>query len=35
MNMDAREEGLPPYIIFSDKTLIDLCIKTPSTKDKS
>ena len=28
----AREEGLPPYIIFSDKTLIDMCIKTPTDK---
>ena len=25
----AREEGMPPYIIFSDKTLIDMCIKLP------
>lgn len=25
----AREEGMPPYIIFSDKTLIDMCAKTP------
>ena len=25
----AREEGLPPYIIFSDKTLIDMSIKVP------
>lgn len=25
----AREEGLPPYIIFSDKTLIDMCLKIP------
>ena len=28
----AREEGLPPYIIFSDKTLIDMCVKTPKDK---
>ena len=21
----AREEGMPPYIVFSDKTLIDMC----------
>lgn len=28
----AREEKLPPYIIFSDKTLIDMCVKTPRTK---
>ena len=28
----AREEGMPPYIVFSDKTLIDMCSKTPVTK---
>lgn len=28
----AREEGLPPYIIFSDKTLIDMSIKVPTDK---
>ena len=25
----AREEGMPPYIVFSDKTLIDMCEKLP------
>ncbi|MBP3871590.1 MAG: DNA helicase RecQ [Faecalicoccus sp.] len=30
----ARKEGLPPYIIFNDKTLIDMCIKTPTTKSQ-
>lgn len=25
----AREEGIPPYIIFSDKTLVDMSIKAP------
>ena len=25
----AREEGIPPYIIFSDKTLIDMSAKVP------
>ncbi|WP_270190027.1 HRDC domain-containing protein [Holdemania filiformis] len=25
----AREEGLPPYIIFNDKTLIEMCVKLP------
>lgn len=25
----AREESMPPYIIFSDKTLIDMCVKVP------
>ncbi len=28
----AREEGLPPYIIFNDKTLIDMSIKVPTDK---
>lgn len=28
----AREESLPPYIIFSDKSLIDMCVKVPHTK---
>ena len=25
----AREEGMPPYIVFSDKTLIDMSVKAP------
>ena len=25
----AREEGVPPYMIFSDKTLVDMCVKQP------
>ena len=28
----AREEALPPYIIFNDKTLIDLCVKLPKNE---
>ncbi|MCM1105198.1 MAG: DNA helicase RecQ [Clostridium sp.] len=28
----AREESMPPYIIFNDRTLIDLCVKMPRTK---
>lgn len=28
----AREESMPPYIIFSDKTLIDMAAKMPSSK---
>lgn len=28
----AREEGMPPYIIFSDKTLIDMAAKMPASK---
>lgn len=30
----AREEALPPYIIFSDKTLIDMCVNVPRNKDE-
>jgi ATP-dependent DNA helicase RecQ len=30
----AKEEGVPPYIIFSDKTLIDMCIKLPLDKSE-
>lgn len=29
----AREESLPPYIIFSDKTLIDMSVKLPCDKE--
>lgn len=25
----AREENVPPYIIFSDKTLVDMCVRVP------
>ena len=28
----AKEEGMPPYIIFSDKTLTDMCMKLPASK---
>ncbi len=28
----AKEEGMPPYIIFSDKTLIDMCAKHPENE---
>lgn len=30
----AREEHMPPYIIFSDKTLVDMCAKLPATKEE-
>ena len=30
----ARSEGLPPYIVFSDKTLLDMCIKAPLSQDE-
>lgn len=29
----AREENVPPYIVFSDKTLVDMCIKKPKDKN--
>ena len=30
----AREESMPPYIIFSDKTLIDMAAKVPRSKQE-
>ena len=30
----AKEEKMPPYIIFSDKTLIDMCVKTPGNRQE-
>lgn len=30
----AKEESVPPYIIFSDKTLVDMCVKVPFTKEE-
>lgn len=30
----AREEKVPPYIVFSDKTLTHMCIIKPKTKDE-
>ncbi len=27
----ADEKGVPPYVIFSDKSLIDMCVKKPTT----
>lgn len=30
----AREEHVPPYIIFSDKTLIDMAVKAPRNKQE-
>ena len=30
----AREESMPPYIICSDKTLTDMCIKMPFDKEE-
>ena len=28
----ADKNGVPPYIIFSDKSLIDMCHRRPRTK---
>ena len=28
----AREEGMPPYIVFSDKSLIDMSVKAPRNR---
>lgn len=30
----AREESLPPYLIFSDRTLIDMCVKLPMNREE-
>lgn len=30
----AREESMPPYIIFSDKTLIDMAAKVPASQQE-
>lgn len=30
----AREKGLPPYIIFSDKTLVDMCVRAPLSREE-
>ena len=30
----AKEENVPPYVVFSDKTLIHLCIRKPETREE-
>ena len=30
----AKEASLPPYIVFSDKTLVDMCAKLPHTREE-
>ena len=30
----AKEENMPPYIIFADKTLVDMCVRTPFKKEE-
>jgi len=35
LRMDiAKEEHMPPYIIFSDKSLKDMCVKLPTNKEE-
>ena len=29
----AREEALPPYVVFNDKTLVDMCVKVPQNRE--
>lgn len=30
----ARQEGMPPYIIFSDRTLTDMCVRLPFGREE-
>jgi ATP-dependent DNA helicase RecQ len=30
----AKEAGVPPYIVFNDKTLIDMCEKLPANREE-
>lgn len=30
----AREESLPPYLVFSDKTLVDMCVRLPMNREE-
>ena len=30
----AKEESVPPYIVFTNKTLIDMCEKLPQNEDE-
>ena len=30
----ARAQGVPPYLVFSDKTLTDMCRKLPENKEE-
>lgn len=30
----AKEEKVPPYIVFADKTLVDMCVKKPKNKSE-
>lgn len=30
----AKEEKVPPYVVFSDKTLTHMCLSRPKTKEQ-
>lgn len=30
----AREKGIPPYLVFSDKTLVDMCVRLPMSREE-
>lgn len=30
----AREKSVPPYIVFSDKTLVDMCVRAPLSREE-
>ncbi|MER2061080.1 MAG: HRDC domain-containing protein, partial [Niallia sp.] len=30
----AAREGVPPFVVFSDKTLQDMCLKKPTSRDE-
>ena len=30
----AQRNSIPPYVVFSDRTLTDMCVKLPATKDE-
>ena len=30
----AKEESVPPYVVFSDKTLVDMCVKLPMSRNE-
>lgn len=30
----AKEEKVPPYIVFTDKTLVDMCVKRPTNQEE-
>ena len=30
----AKEESVPPYVVFSDKTLVDMCVKLPMGREE-